>query len=156
MDINNPFYHQFETNKSHWSVDYWLSIAPLLRDLKIKSKDLDTHPRIDDVMTLLQIRHELWHRMNNSEQATWGAYWGIVFKKKFVLNKKFWNKFEKITTNIDQREYRQQQQREIVRQLKRTLENTDHNKDAKGSNLAQTLTDKSNNRGATMNLLPWE
>jgi len=149
MDIKHPFYYQFETNKAHWAADKWL------RKRGITSCDLDNHPQIDDVITLLNIRESLWDRMNISEQATWGAYWNIVYNNKLPLNKKFWNKFEKITINIDQRQVRQQVQRQII-QRRRTLENTDHDNEAKGSNLAQMLTDKSDNRGATMNLLPWE
>jgi len=145
MDINNPFYHQFESNKQDWAVDYWL------RKHGVKSRDLDSHPQIDDVITLLNIRESLWDRMNHREQATWGGYWSIVYKKHFPLNQKFWRKFETIANNIDQRQIRQQQQRQQLKQF-RTLKNTDHNKDAKGSNLAQMLTDKSNNRGAAMSL----
>jgi len=155
MDIKHPYYHEFETNKAFWSQDCWMSIHPNLRGLKVPSAVMEKHPLVENIYTLLNLRIELWHRMNNSEQATWAAYWNLVFYKKRPLNEKFWNKFQRITNNIDQREARQQHIRQQINQMM-NIQNKDHNNEAKGSDLAQKLTDKSNNRGAAMNLLPWE
>lgn len=146
MDIQSSFYHQFESNKQDWAIDYWL------RHHGVKSSDFDNHPCIDDMITLLNIRSALWDCMTQCERNTWGAYWGIVFRKQHPLNRKFWRKFQIIATNIDQRQIKQQQQRQLIR----TLKNKDHNNDGKGSDLSQMLTDKGNNRGAAMSLLPWE
>jgi hypothetical protein len=49
--------------------------------------------------------------MTQSEQAVWGAYWGLVFVKKFPLNKKFWKKFTGISKSID---YRQQKLKQRI------------------------------------------
>lgn len=145
MDINNPNYHQFESNKQNWSIGYWL------RKHGVTGSDFDTHPCIDDMIILLNIRDSLWHSMNSSEQATWGAYWNLVFRKRLPLKEKFWRKFTSIAINIDQRQARQQQLRQQLKQF-RTLENKDHNNDGKGSDLSQMLTDKGNHRGAAMSL----
>lgn len=146
MDINHPYYHQFETNKSHWAVDYWL------RRHGVTSRDLDTHPQINDMIVLLNIRESLWDLMSQSERNCWGAYWGLVYVKKYPLTRKFWNKFQNIANQIDIRQHKKQIRQQQVRQHLRTLKNKDHDNEAKGSDLAQKLADKSNNRGAAMSL----
>lgn len=113
LEITNPFYHQYQSNKQDWRIEAWL------REHGVSARDLETHPLADDMVTLLNIRQELWHAMTQSEQNTWGAYWGLVFIKKFPLNKKFWKKFTGIAKSID---YRQQKlkQRLTINKL-RTL-----------------------------------
>ena len=105
MEINNPHYHQYQSNKQDWRIEAWL------REHGVSARDLETHPLADDMVTLLNIRQELWHLMTQSEQAVWGAYWGLVFVKKFPLNKKFWKKFTGISKSID---YRQQKLKQRI------------------------------------------
>ena len=143
MDIKHPYYHQFESNKQDWIIEYWL------RALKVKANDLERHPCVDDMITLILIRHELWSRMNASEQGVWAAYWGIVYRKKRKLNQKFWNKFNKITQTIDNRQ-------QLIHRL-RAKENMDHDNEAKGSCPPKlNLRINGNNGSAVENSLPWE
>ena len=148
-DAQSHFYQEFETNKANWSVDYWISLKPWMHSLGVKSVDFESHPCADDMITLILIRRDLWARMNQREQACWGAYWGIVYRKHYPLNKNFWKKFTKITQAIDNR----QQKLEQTRQYIRTLKNKDHNSEAKGSDLSQRTYTKGNNRGAAERLL---
>jgi hypothetical protein len=149
QDFTSHFYQQFETNKANWAVETWFDQHPWMRKLGLRAVDLETHPRADDIVTLLMIRQSFWHLMNHREQACWGGYWGIVHQKKFVLNRKFWNRFNTITHAIDHR----QQNQNRARQQIRTLKNKDHNSEAKGSDLSQGTYTKGNNRGAAEKLL---
>jgi len=126
LDINHPLYHEFESNKQDWSIEFWL------REHGVRSHDLTNHPRIDDMVSLLQIRNELWDRMTQSERNTWGAYWGLVFRKQYPLNQKFWKKITGIGKAIDKRQEKLNRQQLQIKHI-RTLKNMDHNSVAKGS-----------------------
>ena len=117
--------------------------------LGLTAKTFESHPCADDIVTLLQIRQNLWHQMTHKEQACWGGYWGIVFNKHFPLNKKFWNKFTRITQSIDARQQHITQARQQIRNLK----NKDHNSEAKGSDLSRGTYTNGNNRGAVKKLV---
>jgi hypothetical protein len=103
MEITHPLYHQFTSNKQDWKIEYWL------REHGVKARDLESHVCADDMVILLNIRNEFWHQMTQSEQNTWGAYWGLVFVKKYPLNKKFWKKFTGIARSIDHRQQKLKQ-----------------------------------------------
>lgn len=117
IDINAPGYHDRQASRQEWNVGKWL------RSKGINLDDLEGHQQISDVITLINIRDDLWLRMNRNEQATWGAYWSIVYGQKYSLNKKFWNKFEKIVMAIDAREQKLQACRDHLKAKYRTLEN---------------------------------
>jgi hypothetical protein len=119
IDVNAPGYHDRQANKQEWNVGKWL------RSKGINLDDLDGHQQISDVITLINIRDDLWHRMNPNEQATWGAYWNIVYKKGFPLTKKFWKKMETIVQRIDNREQLKAHKQAQFRQYYRTLQNLD-------------------------------
>lgn len=143
MDINHNFYHEFQSNQQDWVIEHWL------RTLKVKARDLQSHPCVDDMITLILIRHELWALMNATERACWGAYWGIVYIKKRNLNQKFWKKFNQITQAIDNRQ-------QLIHRL-RAKENMDHDNEAKGSCPPKlNLRINGNNGSAVENSLPWE
>lgn len=148
-DVQSHFYQEFETNKANWAVAYWFELRPWMHALGIKATDFENHPCADDLVSLLRIRQSLWDLMTHREQACWGGYWGIVYRKHYPLNKKFWNKFTRITQAIDNR----QQQLQQARQQIRTLKNKDHNSEAKGSDLSQRTYTNGNNRGAVERLL---
>ena len=148
-DNQSHYYQKFETNKANWSVDFWLKLCPWSYGLGLKASDFESHPQADNIVTLLLIRQSLWDAMTRREQACWGAYWGIVYKQHYPLNKKFWNKFTGITQSIDNR----QQKLEQTRQYIRTLKNKDHDNEAKGSDLSQRTYTKGNNRGAAEKLV---
>ena len=109
IDIDTANYHEHQAVKQEWNVGKWL------RTKGINLDDLENHTQISDVITLINLRDELWHRMNFSEQATWGAYWNIVYRKGYPLTQKFWKKFNKIVMAIDSREHIMAQQRQQIK-----------------------------------------
>lgn len=123
IDVNAPGYHDRQANRQEWNVGKWL------RSKGINLDDLEGHQQISDVIMLINIRDDLWNRMSPNEQATWGAYWNIVYKKGFPLTKKFWKKFENIAKVIDTREQLKSQKaqafRDHLKAKHRTLENLD-------------------------------
>jgi len=104
--------NELNAQRQEWNVGLWL------RTKGINLDDLDGHTQITDVIILINIRDDLWHRMNLSEQATWGAYWNIVYKKGYPLNKKFWKKFNNIVMAIDSREHIMAQNRTRIKALR--------------------------------------
>jgi hypothetical protein len=112
-DSQSHYYQQHQTNISHWSTDLWLKKYSWIGRLGVRSQDLDTHPCVDDLVALLNIRMDLWEQMNRSEQAVWGAYWGMVFRMNKPLKNKAWAKFQTIVQAIDNR----QQKIQIIRQI---------------------------------------
>lgn len=148
-DHQSHFRYQFESNKADWAVEYWL------REHGVKARDLERHPCADDMVTLLNIRQDLWHWMTQPERNTWGAYWGLVFRKRYPLNRKFWRKFEGIAQSIDHRQQRQAQQRQLIQQS-RTLKNMDHDNEAKGSCPPKVNLQINGNHGSAVESdLPW-
>ena len=113
MDSKSHYYQEYQTNTSHWSINLWLKKYSWIGRLGLRSQDLDTHPRVDDLVALLNIRMDLWEQMNRSEQAVWGAYWGMVFRLHKPLRPKAWAKFQTIAQSIDNRQLRIQ----IIRQI---------------------------------------
>jgi hypothetical protein len=105
LEYSNPFYNDNQLRKQAWAIGPWL----LKKGMKVK--DLDTHPQIDDLITLISIRDELWSSMTHREQCSWGKYWDLVYQYQYPLTNKFWNKFSTVAKNIDNR---QQTQRHIL------------------------------------------
>lgn len=88
-------------NKRHCEqqqlIGYWLAKKG------ISLKALETHPHFDDVVLLLEWRDAMWHKLNPSEQAIWGAYWGNTYTKRRALKKKALKKLEQITITATER-----------------------------------------------------
>ena len=97
-----------------WNIAKWLNSRGRL----ITADDLDRHPQIDHVIDLLNIRQALWDLMDNREQGVWAAYWNIVYNKKKPLNEKFWQKFNCIADNIQQRQLRQSAIRQLIQSVR--------------------------------------
>jgi hypothetical protein len=128
-----------------WNIGRWL------RSRGIDVQDLDSHPRIDDIILLINIRQSLWTVMNNSEQASWGGYWDSVYKKKNALKNKALIKFEKIAEQIQDRQ-------QLIRQLRTgtSQRNKDHDMTAKGSCSPQVEHTAVEQRECRGDLAPWE
>lgn len=103
LDYSNPFYNDRQLRKQAWEIGPWL------RKKGMKTSDLDTHPQIDNLIALITIREELWSSMTHREQCCWGKYWDLVYQYRYPLTNKFWNKFKRIATNIDNRQQTRQQ-----------------------------------------------
>lgn len=87
----------YRTLEHEQTLGYWLAKRGISR------KALDTHPHIDDVILLLKWRDTMWNKLNKSEQAVWGAYWGSVYHKQKALKNKALAKLEKITITVTER-----------------------------------------------------
>lgn len=83
----------------------------------IKSRDLDSHPKIDDVIFLMKFRDRLWTLMSSREQGVWAAYWRQVYHDKMKLHKKAISKFEHIAISTQHREQALKIKIEKIRQL---------------------------------------
>jgi hypothetical protein len=150
----------YDENRQDWRIDLWMAKHG------VTASDFDEHPQIDDVIKMINIRDYLWHRMNKSEQASWGAYWNVVFYKKRRLNNKFWNKMDLIAQNIDAREqlhaYARQklnyEKQRLQSRLKQNPKNKDHNEEAKGSNLSKVIGVEMEPQGGreVLDTPPWE
>ena len=139
LDLYNNHETFIAERKQDWDVARWL------KRKGIKLSDLDDHTNITDVITLIQIREELWYRMNLNEQATWGAYWSIVYGQRYPLTEKFWKKFDRIVKAIDDRDQLKAKQRLKIQSMRdqlRTMENMDDNNEAKASCLPQVTNTK--------------
>lgn len=110
----------------------------------ITSADLDKHPQADDVVLMLKWREEMWHKLNASEQAVWGAYWNIVYNKKRALYKKALNKLEQITITASDRHLKNliktAQQRQRIKALRQNPNSKPaDDMTAKDAGLSQTV-----------------
>ena len=132
IDLYNNTETFFKESRQDSNVNQWL------RSKGIDIKDLQGHDQISDVITLINIKDYLWHRMNPIEQVTWHAYWDIVYRKGYPLNQKFWKKFNTIVMAIDQREHIMAQQRQRIKALKTNNKNLDYDNKANGSRPAQS------------------
>lgn len=99
--------------------NYWC------RSKGISTKDLESHPQIEDVMLLLKFREGMWSKLNRSEQAHWGAYWNWCYHRKFLLKKKHLKKLELITEEATQRHLikiiKQSKARQRIHELRQTV-----------------------------------
>ena len=147
QDTQSHYYHKFQNNKQNWAIDAWL------RGHGISASDLETHPRIQNVIALLNIRQSFWTLMNDQERGVWAAYWSIVYHKRRPLKPKAWDKFEKIAKSIDNRQ-------QLIHQLRATRQNQN-----KGRNITANCPDQPDSKlvkreslggREEQSLLPWE
>jgi hypothetical protein len=99
IDNQSYYYHQFQSRAQDWSINRWL------RSHGVTAADLEQHPRIEDIVDLLNIRFSFWTKMTPSEQGVWAAYWSIVYHNQRPLKSKAWARFERIAQAIDQRQH---------------------------------------------------
>lgn len=86
-----------QTLEQEQLVGYWLSSKG------ISKKALDNHPYIDDVILLMKWRDSMWNKLNRSEQAVWGAFWGYTYNHQMPLKNKTLKKLEQITITATDR-----------------------------------------------------
>ncbi len=102
IDHQSHYYHEQNQRQQDWAIGPWL------RKKGMTVKDLDSHPQVDDLITLITIREQLWYSMTHREQCSWGKYWDLVYQYKYPLSQKFWNKFNTIAKQIDNRQQTRQ------------------------------------------------
>ena len=127
------------------TLGYWLATKGITR------KALDTHPHCDDIILLLKWRDSMWHKLNPSEQAIWGAYWGSVYHKRRKLKNKALKKLEQITITATERHNRQEQQSQQARSRIQSLRKAKHRTLIKKS--SANMTAKSEDAACSA---PWE
>jgi hypothetical protein len=103
IDSQSHYYHEQTQRKQDWAIGPWL------RKKGMTVKDLDSHPQVDDLIILINIRDQLWYAMTHREQCSWGKYWDLVYQYQYPLTQKFWNKFNTIAKQIDNRQQTRQQ-----------------------------------------------
>lgn len=88
----------------------------------ISSKDLDTHPRADDLTLLIAFRDAMWDKLNQKERGCWAGYWSSIYVKKNKLKPKALNKLEQITITATDRHLttlvKTSQQRQKIKALR--------------------------------------
>lgn len=125
IDLYNNHETYIKQQRQDWNIGHWL------QSHGITVKDLDQHPRIDDMVLMINIRQEFWTAMNAHEQGVWAGYWSVVYKKRKPLHAKALRKFENIIEQIRQRRLKIQ----ILRQLQTGTsqnKNIGHDNKAKG------------------------
>jgi hypothetical protein len=100
------------SSQKQYYTNYWC------KTLGIKSKDLEDHPQIDDVIMLIRLRQDLWSLMSINEQSIWSGIWSWVYHHKYILTKKNLDKLEKIVSNIQFRQQLHQAQRNKIKQIR--------------------------------------
>lgn len=88
------------------------------KSIGIKSRDLDSHPTIDDCIFLINFRTEIWQYLDRSEQATWGAYWNTVYHKQKNLGNKAYQKFKIIAESALFKQEKQQLRLATIKALR--------------------------------------
>jgi hypothetical protein len=122
IDLYNNHEQYIKEQRQDWNIGRWL------RSHGVTVKDLDTHRQISDVVLLINIRQSLWTWMTAGEQASWGAYWNVVYRKQKPLKPKALKKFEQITESVRQRQIKIQ----IIKQIGSAKQNIGHDNKAKG------------------------
>tara|TARA_R110000803_G_scaffold118966_1_gene187271 strand:- start:615 stop:1052 length:438 start_codon:yes stop_codon:yes gene_type:complete len=110
----------------------------------IKQADLTQHPQIDDIIILIKYRDSVFTKLNKSEQAVWGAIWGIVYNKRKPFKKKHLAKLEQIYITAMQRHLKdlvtQAEQNQLIKALRQNPnEKEDHDMTVKGSSDAYNI-----------------
>jgi len=122
IDLYNNHHAYITQQRQDWDIGRWL------KGHGVTVKDLDKHPRIDDVVLMINIRQEFWHAMNKHEQGVWAGYWSTVYTKRKPLHAKALRKFKNIIQQVRQRKLKIQ----ILRQIGSANKNIGHDNKAKG------------------------
>jgi hypothetical protein len=103
-------------------VGYWCKKRGITR------KALENHPQIDDVMLLIKWRDLMEDKLNRSEQAVFGAYWGYTYTKRKALKIKNLKKLEQITITATERHNQQIQHKQAQREKIKALRQNPYEK----------------------------
>lgn len=147
-DAQSHYYHEHQNRRQDWRIGAWL------RDHGVTVQDLDSHPCVDHMILLINIRQALWSHMDASAQATWGVYWGLVFRDRKQLKPKALLKFERITQDIINR----QQKITVIRTATKQDQNKGRNMTANCPDQPDSKLVKQDQLGGRkeQELLPWE
>lgn len=124
------------------------------RQRGIHARDLESHPRADDVVLLLNFRQELWNDITYSNQRTWDAYWGWVYTQKKPLRDKHLTKLKHIAINgMNTRKFKQLKARELRQRIYQLRQHK--NPTALGQNKISADDMTAKDAGSTQSV-PWD
>jgi len=86
-------------------------------------KDLDCHPRIDDVILLCRIREE-FSDMNNYNRKRFNKIWNFVYFHKFPLKAKNLQTLKSLAEHTLRKRNRQQRQAQEIRNRRKSVNHT--------------------------------
>ena len=93
------------------------------REQGIHSRDLETHPQMDDVVLLINFREVFWPHMDSRERGIWAAYWGRTYTQKYPMKKSYFNQLEIITKSAEFRQHKQAQRVETIKAMRARANN---------------------------------
>ena len=95
------------------------------RQQGFKSRDLDQHPQMDDVVLLVQIIQEYIKETSKAQRIQLLLLWQRVYERAQPLKPKHYQSLERLVLRLEQWRYHRQQRQHLLRQrikaLKRTL-----------------------------------
>lgn len=112
MDNNLPLTNRELAHYTNW----WC------KSVGIRSKDIDSHPQIDDVILLIRWHQECWFDANKEERGIWSGYWSAVYHKQLPLKAKALKKLEATVEKIIIRQQARQLQQQKIRQLRESTQ----------------------------------
>lgn len=101
------------------------------KSIGLKSKDLDHHLAIDDVIMLVNFRDEFWYYMDYSERGVWAAIWSWTYHKQFKLKQKHLDKLEIVAKSAVFKQEKRQQRLETIKALRQRIANAHETKNDK-------------------------
>jgi hypothetical protein len=107
-DDNLPLTNREKAHYTNW----WC------RTIGIRSKDIDSHPQIDDVILLIRWHRECWLDSTKPQRGIWCGYWSAVYHKQLPLKAKALKKLEAATQDIITRQQARQLKQQRIRQLR--------------------------------------
>jgi hypothetical protein len=133
--IKIDLYHNTTTfikeSKQDRTIERWC------RDLGIDRKTLETHPRIQDLRTLLDF-DQYSPLMTERDREIWEHAWRWVYVKRLPISVYIQKRLLSIVENCQRTEYiLKRKQRQATRASKQRNEIGDHNDEAKGSQSAE-------------------
>ena len=124
-----------------------------------------THPNLKDIQFLIEFNDEFNMELHSNARlkGVFDGYWGVVYAQRKQLKPKAFVKLERLAQECLAIRTQHQNTRLKIKSLRHTgtshAQNTDHDKEAKGSNSVQSnVYEKNIQRGGreVQELLPWE
>lgn len=156
-DWESYLYHDNKQTEQDQMIDRWC-----LRK-GIRRRDLERHPRLDDVILLLRIRQEYATELRSNRRllGTLDAYWGMVYKEQKTLQSKSYIKLEILVEQLEKIRQREQLKIKIIKAMRGTsqTQNKGHDMTAKGPNLPESKLAKKEQQGGREEVIdtpPWD
>lgn len=156
-DWDSYLYHDSKQTQQDQMIDRWC-----LRK-GIRRRDLEQHPRWDDIILLMRIRQEYATelRSDRSLLGTLDAYWGMVYSERKLLKSRSYIKLEILVEQLEKVRQREALKRQIIQAMRGVgqKQNTGQDMTAKGPNLPKSKLAKREQQGGREEVIdtpPWE